>query len=194
MAKTVNTPLQAADLAQFSEFGEIILEVGDSKNRYVTFAPTKSRLRGWWKKENLIGVSMNESLSQMPSLPGVYIVLDCRKRELRVYDPLTRSEFKEALEQARRVHKECFRTDAGPEKELKLENLDPTGLKTALYHVRRLLDNKQARLLSGQMPELEKILDLPGRTRVETWDSSARARKFLEEPEDEVAKRNYMRP
>ena len=176
----------------FRALGEVVLEVGDDKNRCIMFGPSQMRLRGWWKRENLIGISMHETLTQMPNLPGLHIVLDLPNRVLKILDPLSFNENKDLLVQAKKIHKEMFRTDAGPEKEYREEDCSDTKIKSWLFHVRRMLDNKQCRIISGAMPSMDKIVELPGYTMTEMWDSSSRSRKYREEDDKEVAARNQM--
>jgi hypothetical protein len=174
----------------FSRLGEIVIEMGDDRNRRFLYAPTGQELRGWWKKANLIGMTMDQRMTQMPDLPGMYICLDCKRARLRVLDPLNAPENKGLLAQAQAVHKDVFRTNAGPETDKLEEGLNDTRLKTNLYWMRRLVDSGSARIVSGELPTLEQIETLPGMTRAEVWNSSARARKYREEPDEDVASRN----
>lgn len=173
-----------------SRLGEIVIELGDDRNRRFLYAPTGQELRGWWKKANLIGMTMDQRMTQMPDLPGMYVCLDCKRARLRILDPLNAPENKGLLAQAQAVHKEVFRTNAGPETDKTEEGLNETRLKTNLYWMRRLVDSGSARIISGELPTLEQIETLPGMTRAEAWNSSARARKYREEPDEDVASRN----
>lgn len=184
------TPPKTVVPPAFSRLGEIVIEMGDDRNRRFLYAPTGQELRGWWKKANLIGMTMDQRMTQMPDLPGMYVCLDCKRARLRILDPLNAPENKGLLAQAQAVHKDVFRTNAGPETDKVEEGLNETRLKTNLYWMRRLVDSGSARIVSGDLPTLEQIEVLPGMTRAEAWNSSARARKYREEPDEDVASRN----
>lgn len=188
-AKTPPPPKQDS-LAPFRPIGEVVIEIGDSRNRNVLYPPTATQLRGAWKKANLIGITMDVRMTQMPDLPGLYVVLDCKRARLMVVDPLSAPENKSLLVQASAVHKDVFRVPAGPEQDKVENDLNDTRLKTNLYWMRRLVDNGQARVVKGELPAMDDIETLPGYTRAEAWNSSARARKYREEDDAEVAGRN----
>lgn len=160
---------------------EITIEIGDEKNRSLMCPISKERLRGWWKRSNLIGVSVSAAAQSLPDLPGIYVILDCRKKTIRYADPLSFPENADLLTHAQKIVKEVFRDSCGPEKEVVQENLNENDLKTALYWFRRIVDSKQAALISGSLPEMEQILALPGRTKIESWNSSSRASRFRED-------------
>jgi hypothetical protein len=183
-------PAKKDALAEFRRIGEVVIELGDDRNRKFLYPPTGQELRGSWKKANLIGITMDARMTSMPDLPGMYIILDCKRARLKIVDPLEADENRELLRQAQAVHKEIFRTIAGPAKSYSEDNLNETKLKTNLYWMRRMVDSLQARIVSGDLPGLETIYDMPGFTRTEAWNSSARARKYREEPDDEVSGRN----
>jgi len=184
------TPPKTAVPQAFSRLGEIVIEMGDDRNRRFLYPPTGQELRGWWKKANLIGMTMDQRMTQMPDLPGLYVCLDCKRARLRILDPLNAPENKGLLAQAQAVHKEVFRVNAGPETDKVEEGLNETRLKTNLYWMRRLVESGSARIVSGELPTLEQIETMPGMTRAEAWNSSARARKYREEPDEDVASRN----
>lgn len=187
----IPAPTQRAVNA-FADLGEIVVEVGDNHNRHIAFGPPRLTLRGWWKRENLLGYTMDQTMAKMPNIPGQCIVINCRQRVLRITDPLADPDNRELLQDIRRIYKEAFKVDGGPEKEYREEDVSDTRLKSWLWEVRKMLDNKQGRVLSGEVPSAEKIAALPGYRGTEYYNTSARARKYLEEDEREVAERNQM--
>ena len=187
---TPSQPARPNGLAEFRRLGEIVIELGDDRNRRFLYPPTQQELRGAWRKANLIGITMDVRMTQMPDLPGLHVFLDCRKARVRIADPLAAPENKAILQQAQAVHKDVFRTLAGPEADYVEEGLNETKLKTHLFWIRRLVDAGSARVVQGELPDMETIEALPGMTRAEAWNSSARARKYREEDDSEVADRN----
>jgi hypothetical protein len=159
----------------------VVIEFGDSRNRQISFAPTAGVYRGTWSKGNLVPDEMTELIQKIPDFPGVRAAIDPARRSGMVFDPMALPENKELLGQVQRRIKEVFGADQGPERELVVSDLDDTDVKTWLYWMRRLADNKQARVVSGVLPTMEEIRRLPGKRRMEAFNTSSRACKFEEE-------------
>ncbi len=54
---------------------ELIIEVGDERNRNIMWAPTKVVLRGRWARANLLPTEMVESIVRLPDIPGIHILI-----------------------------------------------------------------------------------------------------------------------
>jgi hypothetical protein len=167
--------------------GEVVVEVGDDKCRCMQWPMTKQTLRGAWVKANLFSVTMHPSLQACPDLPGMRVGLDARAGRGRVFDPLNLPEFKETLEKAQAaLESGPWRKKYGPEKDVEYPSLRPSEVKSWLYWMRRLVDGKSAKVLSGRLPTMEEIEALPGKTRIENWNSSSRATKFREDAQAQL--------
>jgi hypothetical protein len=179
-----NRPVTASTDEAYRQIGEVIIELGDDRCRNFMWPPTRETLRGAWKRGNLFGITMHTTMSEMPDIPGQCIVVDGRKRQMKTLDPLNIEANAALLAKIKAVYREMFRLAGGPAKDVTEEGCNDTRLKTALWWMRRFVDNKQARVVSGNLPTLAVIEELPGRINAEMWNSSARARKYREdEPE-----------
>lgn len=160
---------------------EIEIELGDDRNRVFAWGPTMAILRGAWSRKNLRSDELVEELATMPDIPGMRIIVNVERKLAVIYDPLALDAHKELCQEIQRHIKARFRRDEGPEKEDKRQGMDADDLKTWLYGMRRRVDAKQARVTKGELPPLEVIDKLPGRTRIEMYNSSSRACKWRED-------------
>lgn len=180
--------------------GKVVIELGDDRNRMIVFGPTKEKLRGRWDKANLRGDEVTEQMEYIPTIPGLHIELDGRKRQARIYDPLTLPQYKRTLEQARKGHRHVLKRDAHPDDERVKEKMTDTDIKTWLYHMRRLVDGTppvddpvtgrttggpQAHLVEGTLPSYEEIEALPGKTGQEFYNSSSKRVRWREDVKKE---------
>jgi len=186
------TPPRKADSDGFT--GDVVIEVGDERNRNIIWSPTKRELRGRWSRVNLTGDELVESLGMLPDIPGMHIIADGRRKRLVILDPLADPKNAELREKVSKIIKESWRREEGPEKTVIIENASDTQIKTWLFWMRRLVEGApvvqerrgtsggpQAKIVSGKLPSYEEIAALPGKTRIEFHNSSHRAVKFLEE-------------
>ncbi len=174
----------------FASIGEIVIEVGDNHNRNPVFAPTQTFLRGRFLKSNLHHSVFNEYVENLPDLPGHRILIDPRRRYGLIFDPLSRDEFRAQLQDAqKRLRGQSVSTAGpvnvtyGPDQDYKFERMKDSEIKTWIFYMRRLVDAQSAWVVSGNLPQLEEIKSLPGKTRIEIFNSSAKARKFFEDPD-----------
>ena len=163
-----------------TKIGEVIIEIGCSKNRRMLWPLNKRELRGRWTRTNLLGITMHASMQKMPDIPGIRIVLDCAKRTVAFVDPLNEPRNEELKTKVLGILKEAFRVEYTAEKDVKSENLSATDIKSHLYWMRRFVDNEQAVVVKGALPELEDIEKLEGKTMIQNFNSSQRVAKTLE--------------
>lgn len=160
---------------------EIEIELGDDRNRVFAWGPTMEVLRGAWTRKNLKSDELVEEFAKMPDIPGIRIRVVYERKLAVIYDPLALDTNKELCATIAAIIFERFRRKEGPAKECKREAMDADDLKTWLYGMRRRVDAGQARVTVGTLPTLAEIDKLPGRTRVEMYNSSSRACKWREE-------------
>lgn len=165
----------------------VCIEIGDDRCRQLMWPMTMNVLRGRWTRANLIGVTMAPVLAAMPDIPGMRVLVDPARSAARIFDPLAEPANAELLERARRVHKEAFRTEAGAEKAVDYASLSPDELKSWLHCMRRAVDSKHAEVVHGALPTVDQIAALPGKTRMEHYNQSSRAKKFREDDDREEA-------
>ena len=157
---------------------DVVLEVGDSRNRNLMWPLTQDVLRGWWKMLNLIGAEVTEEFTQrVPDLPGIRIEISATKKMARIFDPLATVEHASTLVRLNSVakHSTIFGFSlVEPEKTREFQLLSQTDLKTWLYWARRVVDAKHAVIVSGKLGTLAEIEALPGKTRIGLGNSSGR--------------------
>lgn len=162
---------------------EVVIEIGGDRCRQVLWPLSKEPLRGAWRRGNLVGTTMHQIMQAMPDLPGQHVSLDAARKVGRIFDPLNDPRMAEVLRKAQAVHKEAFRTEAGAAEDKRFEHLTDDEVKTWLYYMRRIVDCGEARVVHGELPTLEQLETLPGRTRTECYNSSSRSRRWREDPE-----------
>jgi hypothetical protein len=160
---------------------EIEIEFGDERNRVFMWGPTMEKLRGVWTRKNLHSDELVEELATMPDIPGMRIRVAYERKLAVVYDPLSLEANKALSDRIAAIIFERWRTKQGPDKTTTREKMDADDLKTWLYGMRRRVDNNEARVIVGTLPTMEEIEKLPGRTRIEMYNSSSRACKWREE-------------
>lgn len=161
---------------------EVVIEVASPRNQQFMWPLTQVVLRGRWCRANLPGITMQPALEKMPDIPGMRVLCDPSRRIARVFDPLNEPGNQDLLSRCSRVHTECFRVAAGAEQDVELDSLDDTAVKSWLYWMRRAVDNGMAIVVHGDLPSMTTIEALPGKTRCGAFDSSARAKRYREDP------------
>lgn len=147
------------------------VELGDEKNRnFMSPLFGERTLRGRWSMQNQKGGHPDDTFLDMPNLPGMYITVNTEQRLIELTDPLASPRHKALLEKARRVCKARFNKRYGPDKGVRIDNASEDELKNACYWVRRLLDARQATVVSGAVPEMKAIVEMPGSITFEKYD------------------------
>lgn len=174
--------------------GDVTIEISCPRNRSLVFQPTKTILRGRWRRSELFGNELgSEGMDRLPDpIPGLRITLDGRRKTARIFDPLEGepellkrvSDAIYAMESIR--HKVTF------EKAVERKDMNETDIKTWLHWMRRALDQNFAFVVSGSLPTEEQIKALPGKTRCCAFSNDRKGRKFKEETEEEISKRMVM--
>jgi len=143
--------------------GEIVIEIATKQNSNVLFHPLGSvTLRGRWDPSNVrLDWDDDSPYRGLPLVPGIYVCLDVKGRTLRGVDPLGLEQNEGLLETV----KACAKADqgeVGPMLETRLERLNETEIKTALYRMWEAVDSKHAVVVQGEFPKREVILAMPG--------------------------------
>lgn len=178
--------------------GRVVIELGDDRNRNILWGPTQEVLRGRWDKEKLRAGELNQKTELIPTIPGMRIEIDGRRRILRIYDPLASERLASLLAKVKRGIKEAVNQTGSPSPEKVYDNASETEIKTWLYWARRLLEGTpliedeatatvrggpQARLIEGSVPSMSAIERLPGKIQMELHNSSSKKRRYREDPE-----------
>ena len=173
------------------------IEVGDDKGRNPLFGPAHQQLRGRWSRELMIGtISGKQALSKMPDVPGLYIEVNTEKKAARIYDPLAEPKNKKLLDTVTPLFKEIVGEDGRPWEPIIRTSMTETELKTWTYYCWRMVNdnNPCARLIDGELPEtIEDVLELPGQTRIEHFNTVNRQRRTLEGAKEAEEKEGYFR-
>lgn len=160
---------------------EIEVEFGDDRNRVFMWGPTMQKLRGFWSRRNLHSDEMVEELGKMPDIPGMRIRLSVERKMAVVYDPLSLPANKEVCETVQRIIFDRWRERQGPEATTERKEMDADDVKTWLYGMRRRYDDGKCRVITGELPTMATIQAMPGRIRIEMFNNSARACRWMEE-------------
>jgi hypothetical protein len=177
------TKAPAAPVQDARRLGEILVEIADERNSNVMWPITKVLLRGRWARVNTLGQTMAQVMQPLPDIPGLHVGVDCARKLSKILDPLNEPRNAELVKKIQAVLKEAFRQVYGPEKDVVQEGLSDGEIKSWLYWMRRLVDNGQAVVIKGELPDLKAIRALPGKIAIENYNSSSRAVKFLEDAE-----------
>lgn len=155
-----------------------IVELGDKNNRNFMSPISGERvLRGAWLKENMPGANPHENFARMPNLPGMHIAVNVAAKKIGILDPLNKSSHKNLLQRAIAVVKAMWGNPMRPEKDQIKADCTPNELKDACYWVRRLLDQRACKVVSGAVPEMADILKMSGTVTFERYDQKAGAKK-----------------
>jgi hypothetical protein len=135
---------------------EVTIEIGDEMNRQILFGPTQERLRGRWDVHNMQrGDTSGVGLLQMPTIPGMYVILSPRERRGMILDPLAQPENINVLARISETHNSLFSRPCKPCEPIIREDMSDDDIATWMYWIWRCVHAKQARVLSGKIPETE---------------------------------------
>jgi hypothetical protein len=159
----------AEETENAGKFGVVTVEVGNDRNDTILYAPTQEPLRGRFEVHNMgqSVSSVEKGVTNMPSIPGVRLSLDCRKGVLRLTDPLADPKNKALLEKISKVGRNADLTggrDYAPRPDVEKSGLDASAVASHLYWMMRMVEAKNARVLEGRMPRSEEeiIKSFPG--------------------------------
>jgi len=151
---------------------EIVIDVAAPKNRNVAFLPTGSVLRSELRSENISGAAnIPPYLMKIGGvLPGHRIIVDCAGKKAKIVDRMESDErgVKEIDEKVRTAINDARIRESGgqykfgsysktAEESFTLGDNPPHNLATWLYWIRRGVDTKRFRVVSGVLPEIEEI-------------------------------------
>lgn len=157
----------------------IVVEITPPKNRYLLFQFTMQKLRGRWSLEAIAGKSTSSGLSNMPTLPGMMITVNCDKRTITITDPLSDPKNALVLEQANAIVKGAFGADRKPyETVVRSKGVTDDVLKSVLCELASWKERGKITVRSGALPSLEECELLKGRRRINAFDSNPEAPKY----------------
>lgn len=133
------------------------VEMGDDKNRSFIFLPTTITMRGAYYRHNNSPLSFGDNpMANMPDIPGERITVTYEKdgttASAITFDPLSRDE--KLLERVNQVHKAAFGKGISPVPSRSYE-LDQLDFNTWVWHIARLVEKGDARVVEGTIPELK---------------------------------------
>lgn len=166
-------------MAEVVKMGPVTIELGDRKNRSFMFPITQELYRGWWKRENLGSDELVEETEALPNIPGIHITVNPRAKTVKVHDPLN-----EDVELARAISaavQKGFNKAEGPMKDVTYTDLTDTEVKSWMHYVVLYVRAKKAVVVAGELPTPDQVKAMPGKTRCEPYNSSARAQKYAED-------------
>lgn len=155
----------------------ITVEFDAPRNRGVLYKPLQKRYRGKFSVYKMPGRDMGQ-LATHPDTPGIRITLNAKEGTLKVFDPLGTKEGESTLLKAKRV-----RANGRPWEDEEHKNLDQDTIKTHLKEFRRLVDKGDLTVVEGELPALEEIDEMPGRVKINFFDSHRHAPKYEDQPD-----------
>lgn len=161
--------------------GEFVIEISDPKCRNIMWPPTREILRGELLKSRLNSDEQNEITIKIPDMPGIRIKIDPEKAEASVFDPLSDPSKKADLREAENAFKEHLKVTHTAMEGKTYRKMSANDVKSWVHWACRLVESRHAKLVSGSLPSKETVENLPGKTGMSYFDSSARGCKFLED-------------
>jgi hypothetical protein len=156
---------------------EFVLEVSDNLNSNRDWPPTQRKLRGAWRHENTRNFALDTDgifavLRQMRDIPGMHIRVNTKRKIAEVIDPLADPAKKDLLQNIQSVYEKAWGKKCCPEKPDRYDDMSADEIKTWIYWSRRFLDAQQCVLVSGSVPEMKEIFDMPGKIVRNTNDDA----------------------
>jgi len=162
----------------------ITVEIAPKFNRQLMCEFLGERLRGRWSMAAIPGQS-SETMSGMPDLAGIRLTLDCRKRTLVKFDPMGDEDHKDALDRAKRILSGWGSSSHDPHPTVTRDKLSDNDLKSILHEFCQWRDHAKVIVIAGDIPDTASIDSLPGRRRINPWDTGSRQERY--EPAAEPA-------
>lgn len=147
---------------------ELVVELVGSKNEYFLFRPLRTRLRGRWSRNNIVGMAVSgraPEYANMPDIPGIHVCLDVKGRILQAIDPLGFPENKKILDEANRIRKP-WQGEGQPWNDMVSKSLTDSEIKSAMWYIAALHRTGKTRLVHGGVPDRKDILKMPGRLKI----------------------------
>ena len=190
----ISLPDEGKNLASKVKDGKIFtnfwVEVGDDRGRRIVWPLDRQSLRGRWSTKHAPSGGVTQSMADMPDIPGIYIGINFKEKAIAFIDPLNDMSNKELLNKINRTHKRVFFTNGSPEKD-RIRRLDDDSFKTAVYQIRRMLDNSQCEVKKGEVPSMKELFThLSGKIKTKNFDEFHGAEHY--DPDPEVRLKNYV--
>ena len=112
-------------------------------------------------------------MSQMPTIPGLHLEVDCAQLTYRLYDPLDSDEGKETIERALRVLSQkgiTSKMKPWPESAGTFQNEHE--LVTCILELHRLKELDRCQVREGELPSHAEIAASPGRELFEPFSTN----------------------
>ena len=139
-----------------------LLEFSGPQNEKIAWPMSQIIVRGRWKGEAVRKIGGAEQTASISDLPGMMLYFDSSKKSYVIYDPLNQPKNKEAAKKHTDQIIAVYGMQMAPEQEYFFDNLSENAMKTVCYLARRLLDNNQVVVHSGEIPNVDLLEQLPG--------------------------------
>lgn len=169
----------------------IVIEICGKQNQDYTFRPLEEKLRG--RKDSAFfpqrgrPAGLADLLAAAPVIPGEYIMVDLDKMEGHRFDPLRETpEGRELWEKVTPIIRRHER-EFGPILELRqpaIHKLTHDGdeggglIKDWLWAMARAVQGEHARIVSGELPSLQQIREMPGKRTRDPGNTGAQEEKL----------------
>lgn len=147
------TKMKTNDAGEVEKFGP--------RNSYFHLRTFAERFRGRFQVGELTEPASAVGYTAIPTIPGIHIVVNEKRRTIKAVDPLNFPENANILRQANKI-REPYEGRGRPWDERVINNATPTEIKTCLFELREFVDDGQAEIVSGTLPESEAILAMEG--------------------------------
>ncbi len=151
------------------------IEIDGECNRSVMFQPTQEKLRGRWRASRILGRQYHASLAKMPGeIPGIVLTVDTEARTCSRVDLLADETNKAVWDQINSVSKDHpeLTPKSQPWPPVVYESCSHDTIKTWLYWMRRIVNNKQAVVCqNSELPNLAEVERFKGKIGVQQFNS-----------------------
>lgn len=163
----------------------------------------KDQSKGRRNGQFLGSKSPNQEMQGLPqSIPGERMTLDFGNNQCTIFDPLNEPEQADLVRRLETVLKRGLRIGSGAESKLDFEmprvmKLDDDQMKTLLLELRQKVNNNEAKIIDGALPDEKVIRDsFPGRELFDPRCMSIRRKPKYKEDldawEEEIDKANMV--
>lgn len=170
------------------------VEFGDAYGRSFMFGTLKTRIRGRFSIAEMMarpggGPNVGQAMSQMPTIPGVHLDVNCKTGEFRLWDPLEQPGSERLRDQITAVMANASIAQ-GSERFKGIDEasgkLNDDKLVTMCDELLRMEENGSIIVRSGTLPKRSDLESHKGRILNDLWNSSAHKPKYLDQQDEYV--------
>lgn len=163
------------------------VEFGDEKNRSFLLRTVRREVRGSFSLRKFYsneggGRAVGNAMTRVPDIPGEFLCIKASEGVAIFYDPWEDkpedwTRLNNALSEALPARtKQGFGPVPRQESKMSVDEM-----KTLVLEIFQMVEDKQARVVKGRMPDREAIDAMPGHELYDPMNSNARKPRYVEE-------------